>query len=184
MVLMIGTTLGSYRIVRELGMGGMGVVYYAEHPMLGKRVAIKLLRTELSRNQEVVGRFFNEAKAVTTINHPGLVDIYDFGYTNDGSAYIVMEFLEGESLAARLRRERPTVDVVIALARQLAGALGAAHARGIVHRDLKPDNIYLTPDPDVALGIRAKVLDFGIAKLAPGLGGSSRARAHPRPAPA
>ncbi|HUJ60153.1 MAG TPA: serine/threonine-protein kinase, partial [Kofleriaceae bacterium] len=168
---MIGATLGSFRIVSELGTGGMGVIYRAEHQMIGKRAAIKVLRPELSRDREVVSRFFNEAKAVTAIDHPGLVDIYDFGYTPDGSAYIVMELLAGESLGARLRRERVlAVPIAVALARQLCGVLAAAHDRGIVHRDLKPDNVYLAPDPDVAFGVRAKVLDFGIAKLAPGLG--------------
>ena len=169
---MIGETLGSFRIVSQIGTGGMGVIYRAEHQMIGKRAAIKVLRPELSRDREVIGRFFNEAKAVTAIDHPGLVDVFDFGYATDGSAYIVMELLSGESLGTRLRRERGLpFDVAVALTRQLCGALGAAHARQIVHRDLKPDNIYLTPDPDVAFGLRAKVLDFGIAKLAPGIGG-------------
>jgi tRNA A-37 threonylcarbamoyl transferase component Bud32 len=172
MATVIGETLGSFRIVSELGTGGMGVIYRAEHQMIGKRAAIKVLRPELSADREVIGRFFNEAKAVTAIDHPGLVDVYDFGYAPDGSAYIVMELLAGESLGTRLRRDKVLpVDAAVALMRQLCGALAAAHAHQIVHRDLKPDNIYLTPDPDVAFGLRAKVLDFGIAKLAPGIGG-------------
>ncbi len=169
---MIGETLGSFRIVSELGTGGMGVIYRAEHQIIGKRAAIKVLRPELSADRDVIGRFFNEAKAVTAIDHPGLVDVYDFGFAADGSAYIVMELLAGESLGARLRRDKVLpVDAAVALMRQLCGALAAAHAHQIIHRDLKPDNIYLTPDPDVVYGLRAKVLDFGIAKLAPGIGG-------------
>ncbi|MCC6993387.1 MAG: protein kinase [Deltaproteobacteria bacterium] len=170
---MIGQILGNYRIVGVIGQGGMGVVYAAEHPLIGRRAAIKLLLPELSQNQEMVTRFFNEARATTMIQHPGLVDIFDFGHAPNGSAYIAMEFLAGESLAGRLARERPLqLDDQIAILRQLCSAVGAAHKKGIVHRDLKPDNVFLVPDVDVIGGARVKVLDFGIAKLAGDLGGS------------
>jgi len=170
---MIGQILGNYRIVGIIGQGGMGVVYAAEHPLIGRRAAIKLLLPELSQNQEMVTRFFNEARATTMIQHPGLVDIFDFGHAPNGSAYIAMEFLAGESLAGRLARERPLqLDDQIAILRQLCSAVGAAHKKGIVHRDLKPDNVFLVPDADVIGGARVKVLDFGIAKLAGDLGGS------------
>ena len=163
---MIGETLGSYRIVKVLGEGGMGVVYLAEHTKIGRKAAIKVLLTELSGNSELTKRFFNEARSAAMIEHPSLVEIFDYGHHTNGSAFIVMEFLQGESLGARLRRERLPVPLVLGLARQLALALAAAHAKGIVHRDLKPDNVFLVPDPEVALGVRVKLLDFGIAKLA------------------
>ena len=115
----------------------------------------------------MVSRFFNEARAAALIEHPGMVEVYDFGHHANGSAYIVMEYLEGESLAHRLHRERKLpIDLVAALGRQIASAVGAAHAKAIVHRDLKPDNVFLVRDDETASGLRAKVLDFGIAKLA------------------
>ena len=162
---MIGATVGSYQVREEIGHGGMGVVYAAEHPLIGRKVAVKVLLPEYSRNQEVVNRFFNEARATTLIRHPGLVDVIDFGYAPDGSAFLLMEFLEGESLAARLKRGPMPAREIVALGRQVAAAVGAAHDKGIVHRDLKPDNIFLVPDRELAGGVRVKVLDFGIAKL-------------------
>ena len=162
---MIGKTLGSYKVVDELGAGGMGIVYVAEHPLLGKKAAVKLLLPQFSNNKELVDRFFNEARAATLVKHSGIVDVFDFGYTEDGSAYIVMEFLEGESLTGRIARGRSSEDEVIRLCRQVARALAAAHAAGIIHRDLKPDNIFLIPDGEIVGGERVKVLDFGIAKL-------------------
>lgn len=163
---MLGTTVGAYRITGIIGQGGMGAVYAAEHSLLGRPAAVKVLLPELSHNQEIVTRFFNEAKASTAIRHPGIVEIYDFGWNQDGSAYIAMEFLQGESLASRLGRGRVGAANALAIARQIAGALSAAHRKGIVHRDLKPDNAYLVPDPEVPSGERIKLLDFGIAKLA------------------
>lgn len=145
----------------------MGAVYVAEHALIGRQAAIKVLQREMSHRQDLVTRFFNEARAATAVKHPGIVEIYDFGYHTDGSAYIVMEYLEGETLAARLRRtgSLPAARAA-ALGRQVAGALGAAHAKGIIHRDLKPDNIFIVRDPDIPDGERTKILDFGIAKLA------------------
>jgi eukaryotic-like serine/threonine-protein kinase len=164
---MIGAVLGSYRLLEEIGGGGMGVVYAGEHQTLGRRAAIKVLHPQLSRDSDMVARIFTEARAAALLAHPGLVDVYDFGEMPDGNAYIVMELLEGESLAQRLDRERRLpVEVAVALARQLASAVGAAHQKGIVHRDLKPDNVFLVRDDEVPGGERAKVLDFGIAKLA------------------
>ena len=144
----------------------MGAVYAAEHTLLMRPAAVKVLLPELSQNQDIVARFFNEARAATAIRHPSIVEIYDFGYHLDGSAYIAMEYLQGESLAARMARGRMAPTTVLVIARQLSGALSAAHAKGIVHRDLKPDNVFLVPDPEVPGGERIKLLDFGIAKLA------------------
>src|SRR5215475_8325461 len=104
MVAMAGEVYGSYRVVDEIGKGGMGAVYLAEHTLLGRQAAIKVLLREMSHRQDLVTRFFNEARAATAVKHPGIVEIYDFGYAADGSAYIVMEFLQGESLTRRLAR--------------------------------------------------------------------------------
>src|SRR5262249_37241077 len=126
----------------------------------------------------VVARFFNEARLAALLQHPGLVDVYDFGRLTDGRAYIVMEYLEGQTLAALLRqRGKLGSELAVGLTRQIAGAVGVAHAKGIVHRDLKPDNIFIVRDDDIELGVRARILDFGIAKLAPGpAGGASHTR--------
>ncbi len=163
---MIGTTVGNYRILDLVSAGGMGTVYRAEHALLGRIAAVKVLHPEMCANKEIVNRFFNEAKATTAIKHPGIVEIFDFGYMPSGHAYLVMEFLEGMSLAHRmkLRGRVPEGEAAMVL-RGVCSALAAAHAKGIVHRDLKPDNIFVIPDPDSALGERCKLLDFGIAKL-------------------
>jgi len=172
---MLGQVMGSYRLVEELGRGGMGVVYIAEHTILGRRAALKVLLPVFSRQKEIVERFFTEAKATTQIKHPGIVGVFDFGYHDDGSAYIVMELLEGESLQDRIDRlgTLPT-DQALTVCRQVAGALRAAHEAGIVHRDLKPDNIFLVSDPEVEGGERAKLLDFGVAKLTNETAGASK----------
>jgi serine/threonine protein kinase len=164
---MADTVIGSYRIIQTLGAGGMGAVYAGEHTKLGRKAAIKVLLPELSGNQELVERFFNEARAATAIKHPGIVQIYDLGYQDDGSAYIAMEFLEGEGLDARLRRlGRLPVQQALRFTGQIASALAVAHGRGIVHRDLKPANVFIVPDAQVVGGERIKILDFGIAKIA------------------
>jgi len=167
---MIGERVGNYRIVEPLGEGGMGVVFLAEHEALGKRAAVKLLLPRFSHDEEILARFFNEARATTQIGHPGLVDIYDFGHhAGSGSAFIIIELLDGETLGARLRRDgRLHEPLLIELTQQIGAALGAAHARGIVHRDLKPDNVFLLPDRTSVCGLRTKVLDFGVAKLLTG----------------
>jgi serine/threonine-protein kinase len=169
----IGQVIGSYRLVRELGVGGMGAVYQAEHVVIGRQAALKILHAELSGSPEMVTRIFNEARAAALIRHPGLVDVYDFGRLPDGRAFLVMELLEGETLSDLLGRGRPPLELALSVARQLAAAVGAAHERGIVHRDLKPDNVFIVRDDAVEQGVRARVLDFGIAKLAPGLAGGA-----------
>jgi len=163
---MAAVTIGQYRVTGVIGRGGMGAVYAAEHALLGRPAAIKILLPELSKHQDIVMRFFNEARAATAIRHPGIIEIYDFGWTPEGAAYIVMEFLDGETLGRRASRARFRWQNALAIARQIAGALSAAHAKGIVHRDLKPDNVFLVSDPEVPGGERIKLLDFGIAKLA------------------
>ncbi len=156
---------GDYVVDRELGRGGMGVVYAATHAGLGKRVAVKVLLTDVSRDAELLERFKNEARAASAIEHPSIVEIHTVGHEGD-AVYIVMELLQGESLAARLRaRGAMSIVDAVGLARQCANALDAAHRVGIVHRDLKPDNVFLVPDIEVAGGERVKLLDFGIAKL-------------------
>ena len=163
---MQGTVLGNYRVVEHLGKGGMGVVYVGRHETHGRRVAMKVLRPELSSHADVVQRFFNEAQATTAIHNPGIVQVFDFGTPPDGRAYFVMELLEGETLTARLKQRRSDHGECCRFGRQVANVLQAAHAAGITHRDLKPDNLFLVPDLEVIGGERVKVLDFGIAKLA------------------
>ena len=164
---MVPMAIGQYRVVRQIGKGGMGVVYLAEHSLLGRPAAIKVLLKEYSENEVIVKRFFTEAKVVTAIADPGIVQVFDFGHDVDGSAFIVMELLEGESLQTRLKRSgRLEVYEAIRLMAQIASSLGAAHAKGVIHRDLKPDNIFIVGDPAVSGGERTKILDFGIAKLA------------------
>jgi tRNA A-37 threonylcarbamoyl transferase component Bud32 len=158
--------IGNYRIVSAIGEGGMGAVYRVEHAMLGRPAAVKVLLPEFSRNQEMVNRFFNEARATAGLRHPNIIDVFDFGYCDDGAAFIVMELLHGESLKARLQRVgRLPWQHAVYYARQVAVALAAAHRAHVIHRDLKPDNIFLVPDEENQTE-RVKVLDFGIAKLA------------------
>ncbi|MBL8623055.1 MAG: protein kinase [Myxococcales bacterium] len=162
--LMPGTMVGEYRVERKIGEGGMGTVYGAIHPVIGKKAAIKLLRAELSMNPEAVERFLGEARAVNQIGHPNIVDVFSFGALPDGRRYFAMEWLHGESLAGRLDRDGglPLVEALPILD-QVVAALAAAHERGIVHRDLKPDNVFLCEVRGEAP--RVKLLDFGIAKL-------------------
>ena len=163
---LIGTTAGNYRILDKISDGGMGSVYRAEHSLIGRHVAVKVLLPELTGNREIVDRFFREAKATTAIKHPGIVEVFDFGYLDSGLAYIVMELLEGMTLARRikLRGTMPEGEAA-ALLRGVCSSLAAAHDKGIVHRDLKPDNLFLVQDLDIPGGERIKLLDFGIAKL-------------------
>src|SRR3954467_14426775 len=139
-----GTQVGVYRVLQQIGEGGMGTVWLAEHAMLGRRAAIKLLHPSFTARPDIVARFFNEARAATAISDPGIVQVFDFGHHSDGTAYIVMELLEGETLDERLKRERVlTIPDALRLLRQVASSLGAAHAQQIVHRDLKPENIFI-----------------------------------------
>src|SRR5471032_3193195 len=149
-----GTQVGAYRILKRIGAGGMGEVWLAEHALLGRRAAIKLLHPMFSSQPDIVSRFFNEARAATSIADPGIVQIFDFGHHTDGAAYIVMELLDGETLEALWRRGVIAVTDALRIMRQVSSSLGAAHARGIVHRDLKPDNIFLVRDPEVPGGER------------------------------
>jgi serine/threonine-protein kinase len=162
---LIGSTLAErYRVIRRIGEGGMGLVYEAEHAVIEKRVAIKVLRDDFSSRPEVVERFELEAKSASRIGHEHIVDISDFGLTPSGSSYFVMEFLEGEDLANILAREGTlSAPRAVHILTQCCRALGAAHAKGIVHRDIKPENVFLThrgDNPDFV-----KIVDFGIAKM-------------------
>jgi eukaryotic-like serine/threonine-protein kinase len=155
----------------------MGVVYLGEHTLLGRLAAIKVLLPALSANQEIVQRSFNEARAVAQIADPGIVQVYDFGQHTDGSAFIVMELLQGEPVDRRLARiGRFTPIDCLRLTALICRSLAAAHARGIVHRDLKPENLFIVGDPVVTGGERPKILDFGIAKLSSSEPGALKTR--------
>ncbi|HEY8924707.1 MAG TPA: serine/threonine-protein kinase, partial [Polyangia bacterium] len=174
-----GAIVGSYQILERLGTGGMGEVYRARHLHLDRQAAIKMLLMELSQDREAVDRFFAEAQATSLIHHPGIVEIFDCNVHESGRVFLVMELLEGETLAERMRRDPDLgrdLPLVLGIADQIADALGAAHARGIVHRDLKPENVFLVKPPASQAGgvPRVKVLDFGIAKLLNSRGGSGR----------
>jgi serine/threonine-protein kinase len=154
---------GRYRVIKPLGEGGMGQVYLAEHEAIEKKVALKVLRPEYSRKEDIVTRFQQEAISASRIKHPNVLDVFDFGKVESGEAFLAMEFLEGHDLSDELAKVTimtPTRGLQIAL--QICRALGAAHARGVVHRDMKPDNVFLqrTADEEVV-----KIVDFGIAQL-------------------
>ena len=160
----VDTRLGSYRIDRMLGEGGMGFVYEATHEVLNRRAAIKMLRPELATHQHIVTRFLNEAKAVNLIDHQNIVNVYDYGDSLDGNVYFVMEFLEGETLDDLMRKRQPmAMPLVLHVFGQIAKALAAAHAKQIVHRDLKPANVYVIAREHHPYFV--KLLDFGIAQL-------------------
>jgi serine/threonine protein kinase len=163
-VLKPGYKVGEYEITGKLGAGGFGTVYSAVHPLIGKKAAVKVLAHEYSENEEFVSRFVDEARAVNTIRHTNIIDIFNFGTLPDGRSYFVMELLDGVSLEAFLS-EKGALEPKLGLAilRSVSRALDAAHGKGIVHRDLKPDNIFLTFDEDGRPV--PKLLDFGIAKL-------------------
>src|SRR5215468_6551740 len=157
MALTIGTQLGSHEITALLGKGGMGEVYRARDLKLKREVAIKILSEEFSRDAERVSRFQREAEVLASINHPNIAAIYDLEEAN-GSRFLVLELVEGETLADRIARGPIPIEEVLNIATQICEALETAHERGIIHRDLKPANVKLTPDGKV------KVLDFGLAK--------------------
>jgi serine/threonine protein kinase len=158
MMLSAGTKLGPYEIQSLLGSGGMGEVYRARDTRLDRTVAIKVLPQYRSSDPQRRQRFEREARAISALNHPNICHLYDVG-SQDGTDYLVMERLEGETLAARLTKGRLPLDLTLRYATEVADALDAAHRRGIVHRDLKPGNIFLTKHGE------SKVLDFGLAKL-------------------
>ena len=160
---LIGATLaGRYEIVRRIGEGGMGAVYEARHTVIGKRVAVKVLLEKFLTKSDFVARLLQEARLASSIGHENIVDVTDFGTTDDGRSFVVMEFLDGEALSQLVMREAPLpVERSLRIARQVASALGAAHAKGIYHRDVKPENVYLVRRGDADF---VKVVDFGISK--------------------
>ena len=164
---MIGTMVNKYKVLRLLGQGGMGEVYEAVDETLDRKVAVKILLPQYAKDSEIVGRFFNEARSVNLINHPGLVQVSEFGSLPDGGAFLVMEFIAGISLRDRMKQGDPLLEMeALQICLQLTSALAATHAKGIVHRDLKPGNVMLVRDPTMPAGQRVKLLDFGIAEIA------------------
>ncbi|MFO0575841.1 MAG: serine/threonine-protein kinase [Polyangia bacterium] len=191
---LLGQIIGSYRIGRVIGRGGMGEVFEGVHIHVGRKVAIKIVHAQLAKNPQVTKRILTEARAAGTIDHPGVVSVLEVGCTGEGLAYIVMEYLDGVPLSQRIgqifradqgsdgRASAPPHDRLpqracppdwlppqgvfsLRIASQLASTLCAIHQKGIIHRDLKPDNVFLVSDPAVPGGERAKIFDFGIAKL-------------------
>lgn len=165
---LVGQRIGQYEITREIGRGGMGVVYEALHGVIGQRVAVKTLSKLLAGEPRSLERFLREARVCSLIEHEGLPRIFDYGQLAAGTPYILMEFLKGEMLRTRLLRSpqgRLSMQEAVRIARQVAAAMCAAHTAGVVHRDLKPDNVILILDSEALGGERAKVLDFGIAHL-------------------
>ena len=163
-----GTTVGRYQIQSLLGSGGMGDVYKALDATLGRPVALKVLRRELSVDPERLGRFLHEARAASALNHPNILTIHEVG-DHDAARFLVSEFVEGETVRQRLERGSLTLREILDIGIQTASALSAAHAASIVHRDIKPDNLMLRPDGYV------KVLDFGVATFARPAAGSTDA---------
>jgi serine/threonine protein kinase len=169
-----GLRIGKYELTRKLGEGGFGVLFVARDTSLDRELAIKFLHPHHSSNPDVVKRFVQEARSIAKVVHPGIVTVYESGEVwgtgtrADGAAFIIMELLHGETLTQRLKNSggRLAPATAMEICRQVASALEAAHRQGVVHRDLKPDNIMLVKDLALTLGERAKVLDFGIAKMA------------------
>ena len=164
---MIGTTLSHYRIVAELGRGGMGIVYKAEDTKLDRTVALKVLPAAALSSEDDRTRFYREAKAAAQLNHPHIAAVHEIdeavpegAHTDDKRPFIAMEFIDGKSLEAKAKEGPMALEEVVRLSMQVANALEAAHEKNIVHRDIKSANIMLTAKGD------AKVLDFGLAKTA------------------
>ena len=153
-----GTRLGPYQILSQLGAGGMGEVYRAHDTRLDREVALKVLPAEFARDTDRLNRFEQEARSTSTLNHPNILTVFDFG-SHEGSPYLVMELLEGRDLRGQLDDGGVPVRKAIDYAQQITAGLAAAHEKGIVHRDLKPENLFVTKDG------RVKILDFGLAKV-------------------
>jgi len=164
---LIGTTVaGRYKVIKQLGEGGMGQVYLAEHTAIEKRIALKVLRAEYAHKGEIVTRFQQEAISASRIKHPNVLDVFDFGQLDNGCFYLAMEFLDGNDLADELQRARTlTPPRALPIAMQICRALSAAHAKGVVHRDMKPENVFLQRTADGEEIV--KIVDFGIAQLKP-----------------
>ena len=171
-VISIGSSVGNYRVVSKLGAGAMATVYLAEHPRINKKVAIKVINQDLASSKEMVSRFMTEARAASQIGHDHIVDILDFGQSPEGENFMIMEYLEGQTISSRIRAAGQ-LDVMTALhiTAQIVDALQTAHAKGVIHRDLKPDNIYLIRRAGTADYV--KILDFGLAKLLSGTEGQN-----------
>ena len=138
-----GTMVGEFKVERQIGAGGMGVVYRAKHPLIGKKAVIKIIKADLGNDVEHVQRFIREARAVNQINHPNIVDVFSFGTLPDRRPYLIMEWLQGQSLGDRLDHGPLPIREGLEILLQICSALDAAHTYGVIHRDLKPDNVYL-----------------------------------------
>ncbi|MBZ4373944.1 serine/threonine-protein kinase [Corallococcus sp. AS-1-6] len=160
---LLGTQVGDFVIQQRIGSGGMGVVYRAVHPLIGKQAAIKVLRLELV-SEQLVQRLLVEARAVNAVRHPGIIDIFGFGSLPDERPYVIMELLQGRPLSDFVRAKQPMeLESVVWVMDQMLAALGAAHRAGVVHRDLKPANVFIAETPQTPASV--KLVDFGIAKL-------------------
>ena len=163
----VGQTVGNYVVTALLGEGGMGMVFLAEHPVIGRKVALKVIHPNFSHKVEMVPRFVNEAKAIGRIGHEHVVEVTDFGRTSADDFYFVMEHLEGEALSEPIARGAPfPLARAIVIAAQIADALGAVHERGVVHCDLKPENVFLVERAGTLDFV--KVFDFGLAQVTRG----------------